>query len=340
MKEQKLNSFASKLVRIGINPYEGQIIEIFASAMELEFTNMVKNICLKLGAGDVFITDYSKPLDITEYQKLMNLGFARITLFSPFLGALPKINENLRLYFSTNQSQWCFTCIPNDIWAKELNMSKEELWNLIIEESFKEDSVDIVRDKLNSLKLEQLILQDSEGTNLCVGLTNDFIFQAREFVSKKNIKFYPNIPSNEIFTSPSKYEVNGTINIRNATYKNKIISNFILNIKDGYIQDCPQIQDILELDDGSRYIGEVALVENNAFTNKLYLSTLLDEAGSCHIALGRAYCLGIKELNKINLSKVHLDLILDNYKINVYGIKGNKKIMIIENGAYNEELYR
>src|SRR5690554_7958965 len=96
----------------------------------------------------------------------------------------------------------------------------------------------------------------------------------------------------------------------------RIIEDFWLEFKDGKVVDFDArvekeaLENILNYDENSRYIGEIALISHDSpisNTNILFLNTLFDENASCHMALGRAYPMNVQngnDLLKEELEKV------------------------------------
>lgn len=113
------------------------------------------------------------------------------------------------------------------------------------------------------------------------------------------IEFSTNIPTEEIFTMPEKIGVNGTVmSSMPLSYNGSIVDNFSLNFKDGKIIDFQAeqgyntLKEIIETDEGSHYLGEVALVPYNSpvsMLDTIFYNTLIDENASCHLAIGAAY---------------------------------------------------
>lgn len=145
----------------------------------------------------------------------------------------------------------------------------------------------------------------------------------------------PNVPTEEVFTCPHKYKVNGYVSsTMPLNYRGRIINNFKLTLKDGKVVDyCAEegeevLKSILETDKGSCYFGEMALIDKNSPISKLqttFYTTLYDENASCHIALG----MGLggshqmteeeKEAKGINTSALHVDFMVGSPDMNIKG---------------------
>jgi aminopeptidase len=122
-----------------------------------------------------------------------------------------------------------------------------------------------------------------------------------------------NIPDGEVFTAPVRDSVNGVIHFNAGTiYQGKPFDNIRLVFKDGKIveatgSDTKALNDILDTDDGSRYVGEFAL-GFNPHIKRAMRDILFDEKinGSIHLTPGRAY----EEADNGNRSKIHWDMVL------------------------------
>ena len=120
-------------------------------------------------------------------------------------------------------------------------------------------------------------------------------------VNSKGVEFAPNMPTEEVFTMPLKTGVNGVVySTKPLNYGGKLIDEFRLTFKDGKVIDFDAkvgketLEDLLNIDEGAKYLGEVALVPFNSpisQANIVFLNTLFDENASCHFAFGKAYLL-------------------------------------------------
>ena len=154
---------------------------------------------------------------------------------------------------------------------------------------------------------------------------------------------------------PHKFKVNGTVySTKPLVYGGNIIDNFFLTFKDGKIIDfsaekgLDTLEKLIETDEGSHYLGEVALVPYNSpisNTDIIFYNTLYDENASCHFAIGSAYktCLeggnNLKdeELDEhgVNDSLTHVDFMIGSADMDIIGeTYDEKKIQIFKNGNW------
>src|SRR5699024_727309 len=140
----------------------------------------------------------------------------------------------------------------------------------------------------------------------------------------------PNMPTEEVYTSPHKYHVNGTVSsTKPLNYGGQLIDEFQLTVKEGKVVDFEAksgdeaLKNLLDADEGARRLGEMALVPDATTISQYSLivyNTLNDENASCHIALGKEYpktvehgeVMSEEELDKNgnNDSMVHVDFMI------------------------------
>ena len=183
----------------------------------------------------------------------------------------------------------------------------------------------------------------SAGTDLTIELPDGQYWSGASSVNSKGNSFVANMPTEEVFTAPHKNGVNGTVsNTLPLSYSGNIIDDFTLTFKDGVVVDYKAgvgeeiLKSILETDEGSKRLGEVALVPVDSpisNMNTLFYNTLFDENASCHLALGSAYafCIeGGKDMsaeqlaeNGLNDSTTHVDFMIGSKDLSIDGILEN-----------------
>ncbi len=173
--------------------------------------------------------------------------------------------------------------------------------------------------------------------------------------SQAGHSYVANIPTEEVFTTPHRLKVNGTLKATKPLSLNgKIIDGFGFTFKDGKVVDFyaekgyEVLEKLLENDEGAKYLGEVALVQDDSpisNTGILFNETLFDENASVHFALGRAYAYGMRngsnmtqeelEEKGANFSLIHVDFMVGgpNLDIIAYEKNGNK-IQLFKNGNW------
>lgn len=272
-----------------------------------------------------------------------------------------------------NCNQWCIVAVPTEGWAKKVypELSQEgrmlKLWRDIfsIVRADREDPIEEWKKHLNSLKsameylnkmqFRKLKYRNSLGTDLEIGLPEGHIWTAGGETSQDGVYFVANMPTEEIFTLPKKDEVNGIVySSKPFSYGGNLIENFCLRFENGKVVEAKAekggevLENLLNSDSGSRYLGEVALVPYDSpisNSNTIFYNTLFDENASCHLALGQAYpiCLqnggtmSEEELRThgVNISMVHEDFMVGTSDLEIVGIdKEGNETTIMKDGNF------
>jgi aminopeptidase len=279
--------------------------------------------------------------------------------------------------FGAEQVNWSIVAYAVPTWARQVfpdlpeAAALEKLWDAIFVAS-RADQADPIaawrthisdlearRDFLNTQNLRRLEFR-SPGTDLTLELPEAHRWEggsARNSNPKQAVPFryVPNIPTEEVFTMPHRFGVNGTVrSTKPLSYGGKIIDGITMTFKDGkaIVAGAAQNEDLLhqllETDEGSSRLGEVALVAESspvAKTGVLFQETLFDENAACHIALGRAYAYtlqdGIRmsredlEAHGANNSQVHVDWMIGSKQLDVVGIRADgSKLALLEAGHW------
>lgn len=247
--------------------------------------------------------------------------------------AASKAIKEYRDRLMSNKNVWCVASIPTEAWAIKVfpELSEEDainkLWEAILNtvrvnteapiEAWENHKNSLKKNMkfLNSSKFRFLKYKNSLGTDLMIELPENHLWLGGSDFTPEGIEFIPNMPTEEIFTLPKKTGVNGiVVSSKPLNYNGNLINNFTITFKEGRIVDFSAkqgydiLKSLIETDEGSHYLGEVALVPYNSpvsNSNILFYNTLFDENASCHLAIGKAYPVCIK--NGENLSKEELD---------------------------------
>lgn len=270
-----------------------------------------------------------------------------------------------------NELSWCIAAVATQDWADKLYPNEEDnlnkLWKTILDICLitkdnplqrLDEKIKISREraeKLNNLNIKYFEYTNSLGTNLTVEMPENYLFHNIEMKLQDGRIILPNMPSEEIFSSPKKFGTNGIVYASKPLIHNgKQINNFYLEFKDGKVinYDAQEGKEILEkiinFDENSSYLGEVAFVNYDSpisNTKKIFYTTLFDENASCHLALGQSFSESIvdgeskdeKELETygLNQSKTHVDFMIGTNDLNIIGItKDNQKIPIFKHGNF------
>ncbi len=272
-----------------------------------------------------------------------------------------------------NKYQWCIAAVPGKKWAKKIFPNEhpakamELLWEAILStsrvdddpiEAWNKHNLNLLQkcDYLNSLGIKRLHYTASNGTDLTVGLIENVLFcGGGENALGSGIYFNPNIPSEEIFTSPMKGEAEGIVySSRPLCYNGTLIDNFWIKFEGGKAVECDAeknadvLRELIGMDEGAAYLGECALVPYSSPIREsglLFYNTLFDENAACHLALGRGFTNLMKnyeamteeELHAcgINDSIVHEDFMIGTHDMSIVATTHDgREVKIFDKGEW------
>ncbi|MBL0848726.1 MAG: aminopeptidase [Candidatus Liberibacter ctenarytainae] len=193
------------------------------------------------------------------------------------------------------------------------------------------------------------------GTCLTVGLADEHQWSGGASIAQNGITCNPNIPTEEVFTTPHACKVEGYVSsTKPLVHQGMLIDGIRVRFEKGCVVEASSekgeslLHKMLDIDEGSRRLGEVALVPHSSLVsrmNTLFYDTLFDENASSHIAFGQCYSKCLKKpLNAPsnwieerggNISMVHVDWMIGSEKINVDGMtKGGVLVPIMRGGEW------
>lgn len=296
-----------------------------------------------------------------DQNKVTRIRIARSKISKPYHDAMD------------NHYQWCIAAVPGKAWAKkvfpelQVNRAMEALWDAILKAS-RADGPDPVRewarhndniasrcDYLNKLGLVALEYKASNGTDFRVGLMNESLFLGGGETTLEGRYYNPNIPSEEIFTSPKAGDAEGIVySTKPLSYQGELIEDFSVRFEKGKVVEvkAKKNQELLEkmisMDEGAAMLGECALIADDSPINNagiLYYNTLFDENASCHLALGRGFsncvrgyeALSQEELAKLGLndSMIHVDFMIGCKDMQITGVTAKgERVAIFKDGNW------
>ena len=211
------------------------------------------------------------------------------------------------------------------------------------------------RDKLNALGLTALHFVSGNGTDLQIGLAEGALFEGAASTTPAGQKFIANVPTEEVYTAPHCRRVDGIVyGTKPYVFNGDLIEGFWVRFKDGRVvesgaeKNADLLATLLDTDEGSRSIGEVALVPASSPINRsglLFYNTLFDENAACHIAFGDGYpgtvaggtALTEAELLErgVNHSVVHEDVMIGAEDTRITGrTREGREIEIFRDGVW------
>ena len=271
--------------------------------------------------------------------------------------------KDFSAYIGGGKISWLIAAIPTTEWAQTVfpELPQEEAFIKLWENIFyttrtdQDDTVELWESHIHNLNQKANRLNEGNykklhykgpGTDLTIEFHPKTKWISAQFTNDKNIPFVPNLPTEEVFSIPVKYGVNGIVSsTKPLNYSGTLIKNFSLTFKEGKVvefsaeEGYETLKNLLETDEGASYLGEVALVPHDSpisNTKIIFNNTLFDENASCHIALGRALSVCVEDgksmtpeqLQEIgfNESMVHVDFMIGSAELDIDGEKADGTI--------------
>lgn len=305
----------------------------------------------------------------SDPQALADVDSQRVAAYQKAAG---KGLVNLRKATQSNKVSWTVVAAAGENWAKRVfpELSTDEAVKTLWEEIFKTTRVDrkdpiaawkehdeALEKKADTLNQQQFaaLHYQAPGTDLTIGLPENHLWEGAGSFNSRGEKFIANMPTEEVFTAPDSQKVNGVIaSTKPLSYAGTIISGMNFTFENGKVVDFSAekgqdvLEQLLETDEGAKYLGEVALVPDPSPISQsgiIFFNTLFDENASNHLALGSAYAFNLQggtemdeqELKErgLNSSQTHVDFMVGSNQMSIDGIKKDGTVIpVFRNGDW------
>ncbi len=302
-------------------------------------------------------------LDGVDPEKLSAVMQSRSAVVKPYRNAID------------GKHQWVIAAYPSVRWAKKCFPDLDDaeavdrLWEAILQTVRVEEDgdpvaawqahTDFIERKaawLNAQGFSSLRYRSANGTDFTVDLIPGAKWEGAGATNAANGVFYiPNMPTEEIFTSPAAGKCEGTlVAVKPLSWNSQLIEDFAITFRDGRAVSCRAakgqalLERIIGMDEGAAMLGEVALVPKESPVNRcgfLFYETLFDENACCHCALG----MGFKEVlpggddltteqakaQGINDSMVHVDFMIGADDLAIDGVRPDgSTAAVFRNGTW------
>ena len=282
-------------------------------------------------------------------EKIAAVGQGRARVLKPYRDAIDGIH------------QWTIAAIPSEKWARKCfpeetsDRAMEMLWDAVMETvRIDGDSdpvakwkthTDFISEKaawLNAQGFASLRYHSANGTDFTVELIPGAHWEGAASTNPRSgARYIPNMPTEEIFTSPLAGACEGTlVSTKPLSWNSQLIENFSITFENGRAVSCRAekgqqlLEKMIKMDECSDMLGEVALVPKESPVNAcgfLFYSTLFDENACCHVALGAGFkevlpdggSLTAKEAQArgVNDSIIHVDFMVGSDDLLIDGIR-------------------
>jgi len=267
---------------------------------EERMRHRVKTLPVRL----IILSEDPDGLSGIDQEKAAKASQARYKVYKPYRDAID------------NRHQWCIAAVPGQAWAHKMfpddapDVAVEKLWRAILHAAradgdpvaaWKAHNADLAARSayLNDLQIDTLEYSASNGTHFTVGLMPESRWGAGSETTFSGVVYNPNIPSEEVFTTPRRDTAEGIVYAtRPLSYQGELIEDFWIRFEKGKAVEVHAeknealLRHMISMDEGAAYLGECALVPYDSPIREsglLFYNTLFDENAACHLALGEGF---------------------------------------------------
>lgn len=308
----------------------------------------------KLPAMLYLLSDDPDGLKGIDQKKRADARKAQYPKIKPFVDAME------------DRYQWCIAAVPGKAWAKKVfpdlppSRAVAALWDAILAASRAigdplanwAEHNRIIKERcamLNAHRFDRLIYKAPNGTDFSVGLMPEGLFLGGSETDLSGREFEPNIPSEEVFTTPKRGRAEGiVVATMPLSYQGELIEDFSVRFHEGRAVEVHAakgealLREMVGMDEGAAYLGECSLIPCDSpihNTGILFYETLFDENAACHLALGRGFFSCVDGFEKrsreemlalgVNESMIHVDFMIGYEGLDIDGVKADGTVVPI-----------
>jgi len=278
---------------------------------------------------------------------------------------LPRIKETNTIV-NERTVNWTIVAYPTRPWARlcfpdlDDDAALARLWEEVMHVSRLDepDPVEAWEERIQSLERAAEAMNDArldaihfegEGTDLTIGLFPTSIWRMARWSTVDGIRHLPNVPSEEVFTSPDPARVDGRVRSTKPLVLSDgaLVRGLEVRFEGGCAVEITAdeggevLRGRTEVDEGGARLGEVALVDRESRIGQLgtvFYETLLDENAASHIALGAGFTWAVEsdeDRARINRSAIHIDFMIGSNDVDVTGITADgEPVPVLRAGAW------
>jgi aminopeptidase len=277
---------------------------------------------------------------------------------------LPAVKEGIRVV-NDRTTNWTICPCPTQSWADlvypelengdRLSRLEHELLHVLrLDEDdpiavwrARADTLVSTSERLTERRFDALHYE-GPGTDLTIGLLPSSGWRAARFETVDGIEHMPNLPTEEVFTTPDPERTEGTVRSTKplVLIDGTVVRDLVVRFEGGRVvsleasEGGETLQTIIGTDDGAARLGEVALVDREGRIGELgtiFYDTLLDENAASHIALGQGFPFVLDEPDRArsNESEIHIDFMIGSSDLKVSGVTADgDRVPVLVDGRW------
>ena len=278
---------------------------------------------------------------------------------------LPRVKET-NVIVNERTVNWTIVAYPTPAWARLVfpdlddDAALERLWEEVrhVSRLDEPDPLEAWEQRIDQLERAAEALNDADldavhfegdGTDLTIGLLPSSIWKMARWATIANVRHLPNVPTEEVFTSPDPERVEGHVRSTKPLVLSDgtLVTGLQVRFEGGRAVEVTADEggEILrgrtQIDDGAARLGEIALVDRESRIGQLgtvFYETLLDENAASHIAFGSGFSFAVEtdeDRARVNQSAVHIDFMIGANDVNVTGLtREGERVPLLRDGVW------